>query len=285
MKLFTVRSALSSGSGSQILKRDIELFCCFFKQFFLAPWAPRTILFYYYFSEGRHLFELISVLTELKRTEKQIDWETPICLIKNRGGFFETSSLRHFTKGINGFVCTTMYLWIHQTAMSDCWCWSANMSCKPLAKKWDKGKTKKTNSGKNSFLFSDGLLIFGSFPYRRKWECLSTVQTLSEITNMQANLDTLVSARQCWGYKNHKDVHQSLHKVGKHPTGRCTCCGHPELARHVLLPLCGGAAKGEGKDLTSALKKAELGITIGSILGGVSWGIYCCLIKTPKETG
>lgn len=40
---------------------------------------------------------------------------------------------------------------------------------KPSAKKWDKGKTKKANSGGNSFFFfSDGLVIFGSFPYRRK---------------------------------------------------------------------------------------------------------------------
>lgn len=72
--------------------------------------------------------------------------------------------------------------------------------------------------------------------------------------------------------------------MGKHPTGRSACCGHPEPARRAAAAAVWAGCKEGGKDLTSALKKAELGITIGSILGDVSWGVYCCLIKTPKET-
>lgn len=70
--------------------------------------------------------------------------------------------------------------------------------------------------------------------------------------------------------------------MGKHPTGRCTRCGHPEPVQHVLLLLCRGYEE-EGKDLTSAVKKAELSITIGNILGDVSWEVYSYLIKTLKE--
>lgn len=73
MKLFTVTSALSSGSGSEILKRDIGLFCCFFQTIFLGALSTKN--YFVLGAQGRHLFELseISVLTGLKRTEKEID--------------------------------------------------------------------------------------------------------------------------------------------------------------------------------------------------------------------
>ena len=72
----------------------------------------------------------------------------------------------------------------------------------------------------------------------------------------------------------------TLHRIGKHATGKCDKCGLPENVRHVLLE-CSGYEH-ERQTLIAAAEKAKLAFNISNVTSATLCKV---LFKYLKETG
>lgn len=80
----------------------------------------------------------------------------------------------------------------------------------------------------------------------------------------------------------HTELNSTLHKIGKHPTGKCRMCDHPESVKHVLME-CKGYER-ERRELKTALQREKVSFSIENILQR-SESIRRCVNKYLRETG
>lgn len=80
----------------------------------------------------------------------------------------------------------------------------------------------------------------------------------------------------------HTELNSTLHRTGKHPTGKCRKCDHPESVQHVLME-CKGYER-ERRELKAALEKEKVSFTVGNMLQR-SGNIRRYVTKYLRETG
>ena len=82
----------------------------------------------------------------------------------------------------------------------------------------------------------------------------------------------------------HTGLNYSLHKIGKHPTGKCQHCYQPETVEHVLVNCSEYNAQRD--HLFQTLSKAEhTNFSLSGLLGKTAGNAYHSIIKFLREIG
>ena len=81
----------------------------------------------------------------------------------------------------------------------------------------------------------------------------------------------------------HTGLNNTLHKIGKHPDGRCDQCGQVESVQHVLLD-CTGYEE-ERRTLAAAAEDARMALNMGNLLGAEGEIMFKHLMAYLKDTG
>ena len=82
----------------------------------------------------------------------------------------------------------------------------------------------------------------------------------------------------------HTELNSTLHSIGKHPTGKCRLCDHPESVQHVLMECKGYERERERRELKAALQREKVSFMVGNMLQG-SGKIRRYVSKFLRETG
>ena len=80
----------------------------------------------------------------------------------------------------------------------------------------------------------------------------------------------------------HTGLNSTLHRISKHPTGKCRWCDQKESVQHVLME-CKEYEK-ERRELKLALQREKVSFTVGNMMQG-SGKIRRCVRKYLRETG